>query len=271
MSRAPRPLEKRGWSPCPAGHGPPGGGDADRSARLEVLDGWTRPPGGAPRQLGHLGPARLRALAALLAACGARASRFVDPGKQRKETMSLRPSGRSSRPRRRSRRWREAAARLRVRQDEGLSTRSCSSTTSATRTRRLPRRVPLAPPPRHRDDHVRAGGSVEHGTARQPASSPRRRAVDDGRSASSTGDAEGRRPRPHARLPALANLPASLKMTDPRYQDILAHDPGGHDDDGTRRGHLRRVLGQRGRQGGRPTRATWTSRSAGAPERLVVR
>ena len=53
-----------------------------------------------------------------------------------------------------------------------------------------------------------------------------------------------------------ANLPSSLKMTDPRYQDIPASAiPEVTDDDGTRvRDHLRRVLGQEGsggRRGGR--------------------
>ncbi len=42
-----------------------------------------------------------------------------------------------------------------------------------------------------------------------------------------------------------ANLPASLKMTDPRYQDIpAAAIPEVTEDDGTQRAHhLRRVLG----------------------------
>ena len=45
-----------------------------------------------------------------------------------------------------------------------------------------------------------------------------------------------------------ANLPASLKMTDPRYQDIPASAiPEVTEDDGTKRAHhLRRVLGQDG-------------------------
>ena len=43
-----------------------------------------------------------------------------------------------------------------------------------------------------------------------------------------------------------ANLPASLKMTDPRYQDIPSNAiPEVTEDDGTQRAHhLRRVLGQ---------------------------
>ena len=60
-----------------------------------------------------------------------------------------------------------------------------------------------------------------------------------------------------------ANLPASLKMTDPRYQDIpAAAIPEVTEDDGSKaRDHLRRVLGQ---EEGRsrawpPTRVMWTS------------
>jgi len=48
-----------------------------------------------------------------------------------------------------------------------------------------------------------------------------RRAMDDGRPRHSPpGDAAGRHAGPHARLQLWANLPSSLKMTAPRYQDI---------------------------------------------------
>src|SRR5881296_1438641 len=58
-----------------------------------------------------------------------------------------------------------------------------------------------------------------------------------------------------------ANLPRSLKMTDPRYQDILAKDvPEVVDDDGTR---VRVVVGESGARAVRsralrPTHGTWT-------------
>ncbi len=62
------------------------------------------------------------------------------------------------------------------------------------------------------------------------------------------GDAQGRM---HG-FQLWANLPSSLKMTAPRYQDIPSSAiPDVTDDDGTQRArHLRRVLGQE-RAGGR--------------------
>merc|ERR1711974_83290 len=49
-----------------------------------------------------------------------------------------------------------------------------------------------------------------------------------------SGDAHRERPGPDARLPALGHLPSSLKMTDPRYQDIASKEiPEVTDDDGT--------------------------------------
>ena len=75
-----------------------------------------------------------------------------------------------------------------------------------------------------------------------------------------SGDAQGRM---HG-FQLWANLPAALKMTDPRYQDIPASAiPEVTEDDGTKRAdHLRRVLGQEGAGRGRgaPIRAMWTSR-----------
>ena len=72
--------------------------------------------------------------------------------------------------------------------------------------------------------------------SRQPGRSRRRRrAVDDRRPRHpSPGDAEGRRAGRMHGFQLWANLPASLKMTKPRYQDVVARDiPETVDDDGT--------------------------------------
>ena len=71
------------------------------------------------------------------------------------------------------------------------------------------------------------------------------------------GDAQGRM---HG-FQLWANLPSSLKMTDPRYQDIPSSAiPEVTDDDGTQRArHLRRVLGQDGAGGRRGGRSATTS------------
>ena len=74
------------------------------------------------------------------------------------------------------------------------------------------------------------------------------------------GDAQGRM---HG-FQLWANLPAALKMTDPRYQDIPVErhprSDGGRRHPGTH--YLRRVLGQDGAGGGRgrAIRVTWISR-----------
>ena len=70
----------------------------------------------------------------------------------------------------------------------------------------LSRRISLASAPRHRDHHLRAGR--RSGARRQPGQQGphdrRRRAVDDRRQRHpAPGDAQGRRQRPHARLPAV--------------------------------------------------------------------
>ena len=80
------------------------------------------------------------------------------------------------------------------------------------------------------------------------------------------GDPEGRM---HG-FQLWANLPASLKMTAPRYQEVKAPEiPLITDDDGTRRSHcLRNFLGQE-RPGGRDRRRSSLSRcvrAAGPPE-----
>ena len=74
------------------------------------------------------------------------------------------------------------------------------------------------------------------------------------------GDAQGRM---HG-FQLWANLPASLKMTDPRYQDIPSSAiPEVTDDDGTAVrvicGEFWGETGAGGRRGGRPA-TTWTSR-----------
>ena len=80
------------------------------------------------------------------------------------------------------------------------------------------------------------------------------------------GDAHGRM---HG-FQLWANLPASLKMTDPRYQDIpSARDPRGHR--GRRHQgphHLRRVLGQ-ARSGRRSRRRSQLRRHLGAAEQAA--
>ena len=117
---------------------------------------------------------------------------------------------------------------------------------------RLPRRLPVAPAPRHRDDHLRARGRGR--ARRQPRQQGharrRRRAVDDGRAAASCT----RRCRRAMRTAACTasssgpTCPRSLKMTEPRYQDVKAkRHSRGH----RRRRHqgarrLRRLLGQDG-------------------------
>ena len=79
-------------------------------------------------------------------------------------------------------------------------------------------------------------GTVEHGDSLgNKGPWPRRRAVDDGgQRHPPSGDAEGRRAGRMHGFQLWANLPASLKMTDPRYQDIPASAiPEVTDDDGT--------------------------------------
>jgi hypothetical protein len=66
------------------------------------------------------------------------------------------------------------------------------------------------------------------------------------------GDAEGRM---HG-FQLWANLPSSLKMTHPRYQDIPSNAiPEITDDDDPRSCHLRRILGQKGAGGRRSSRS----------------
>ena len=81
---------------------------------------------------------------------------------------------------------------------------------------RLPGRLPLAPAPRHRDDHLHARGRGR--ARRQPGQRgrhrPRRRAVDDRRQRHHPpGDAEGRPDGAHGRLPALGQ-PAGRRQDD---------------------------------------------------------
>ena len=104
---------------------------------------------------------------------------------------------------------------------------------------RLSRRVSVASAPRHRNDHVRAGRNGR--SRRQPRESrqPRRgrRAMDDGGEwHPASGDAQGRPGGAGCTASSSgANLPSSLKMTRPRYQDVSAGDiPEVIDADGTR-------------------------------------
>ena len=104
---------------------------------------------------------------------------------------------------------------------------------------RLSRRLPVASASRDRNDHLRPRG--QRRARRQPRQSRQsrrgRRAVDDGRHAASC-TRKCRRATPQGRMHGFqlwANLPSSLKMTAPRYQDVSAGDiPEVVDDDGTR-------------------------------------
>ena len=81
---------------------------------------------------------------------------------------------------------------------------------------RLHRRIPLAPAPRHRDHHLRPRRrSRARRQPRQQGPHDRRRCpVDDRRQRHpSSGNAQGRRERPHARLPAVGQ-PARLAEDD---------------------------------------------------------
>ena len=125
---------------------------------------------------------------------------------------------------------------------------------------------PVASASRHRDDHLCAG---RHRRARRQPRQPRqdrrrRRAVDDRRQRHhASGDAEGRRARAHARLPAVGE-PAVVAQDD---RAALPGHPGGRHSRGHRRRrhararHLRRVLGQDAARStaSPPIRATSTS------------
>ena len=150
------------------------------------------------------------------------------------------------------RRRRAAAARLRVRRHDGVRSVPAVRRFPQRQSGRLPRRVSVASASRDRDDHLRAR---RHGRARRQPRQPRqprrrRRAVDDRRAAASCtrrcrkGDAPGRM---HG-FQLWANLPSSLKMTAPRYQDIAGrrHSRSRRRRRHARAGHLRRVLGQEG-------------------------
>ena len=170
------------------------------------------------------------------------------------------------------RRRRQAAARLRLRQHQRSSTRSCCSTISATT-------IPTTTWPAFRG--IRTAASKQSPTCWPAPSSMatasataaarrRRRAVDDGgQRHPASGDAEGR---PQGRMHGFqlwANLPASLKMTEPRYQDITArrHSRGRRRRRHARARHQRRVLGQEARsKASPPTRAISTSRCRRASE-----
>ena len=104
---------------------------------------------------------------------------------------------------------------------------------------RLPRGIPVASAPRHRDDHLRPRW---HGRAqRQPRQLGRarrgRRAMDDVRQRDPpSGDAEGRPERTHARIPALGE--SSVAPEDDARRGIRTckskEVPEVIDDDGTR-------------------------------------
>ena len=171
----------------------------------------------------------------------------------------------------------QAAPRLRLRRHRASSIRSCCSTISATT-------VPTttcAGFPWHPHRGIETityvlAGTVEHGD-----SLGNRGALGAGDVQWMTagsgimhqempkGDAQGRM---HG-FQLWANLPSSLKMTAPRYQDVKAADiPEVTDDDGTQRARrLRRLLGQDAARSkaSPPIRATSTSRCRRASARRL--
>ena len=146
-------------------------------------------------------------------------------------------------------RRRQAAARLRLRRHHRVRPVPAVRRFPQRPSRRLPRRLPLASAPRHRDHHLRAGrqrrARRQPGQPRQPRR--RRRAVDDRRQRHpAPGDAAGRHPGPHARLPAVGQ-PARVAEDD--RAALPGHQGRGHSRDRRRRRHararhLRRFLGQ---------------------------
>ena len=143
----------------------------------------------------------------------------------------------------------KAAPRLRLRRHVRLRSVPDDGRFPRRPSRGLSGRVSLASASRHRDHHLRAGG--QRRPRRQPRQSRqiglRRRAVDDGRQRHpASGNADRRRQRPHARLPAVGQLalatqddqtalPGRSRVGDPRSDRRRRHD-------GAR--HLRRFLGQ---------------------------
>ena len=143
---------------------------------------------------------------------------------------------------------------------------------------RLSRRLSVASAPRHRDDHLRAGG--QRRARRQPRQPRqprrRRRAVDDGgQRHHAPGNAEGRPAGPDARLPALGE-PAGVAEDD--RAALSGRAGAGHPRGGGRRRHARAggcaatSGGNEGRsKASRPIRATSTSRCRRASaKRLAV-
>ena len=129
---------------------------------------------------------------------------------------------------------------------------------------RLSRRLPLASAPRHRDRHLYSGRHRR--TSRQPRQPRharlRRRAMDDRRARHhASGNAAGRRARPHARLPALGQSSVVAQDDGAALSGRQGRrDPGDH----RRRRHarargVRRLLGQK-RSGRRRRRRSALSR-----------
>ena len=191
--------------------------------------------------------------------------------------MSIRPVKRiiESKPTHGGRR-REAAPRLRLRRYQASSIRSCCWTISATT-------VPTTTAPDSRGIRIAASrpsptcwpASVDHGDSlgNQGVARRRRRAVDDsGQRHHAPGDAEGRRPGPHARLPALGQ--SAVVAEDDRA--ALPGHQGRRDSRGHRRRRhagarrLRRLLGQARAGGGRRCRSALSRhlRAAGQAQDL---
>ena len=200
----------------------------------------------------------------------------TEPPDPRPPCRSDRSSASSSPSRTIEGRRRQAAPRLRLRQHDASSIRSCCFDDFRNdNPDDYLRRLPVASASRHRDHHLRAR---RHGRARRQPRQPRharrrRRAVDDRRQRHPPpGDAARaiRTGRMHG-FQLWANLPSSLKMTAPRYQDVAGerHSRGHRRRRHARARHLRRLLGQeRARsRASPPTRAISTSRCRRASAR----
>ena len=114
---------------------------------------------------------------------------------------------------------------------------------------------PWHPAPRHRDHHLCAGrrGGARRQPGQQGPHDRRRRAVDDGGKRDyAPGDAQRRRQGRMHGFQLWANLPAALKMTAPRYQDIPSSAiPEVTEDDGTQARLCAASSGARGTGGRR--------------------
>ena len=151
----------------------------------------------------------------------------------REVNMSIRPIKRLSQgqadP---GRRGRAPAPRVRLRQHVRLRPVPAARRFPQRRSGGLSGGLPVAPAPRHRDDHLRAGGNRgarrQHGEPRRHRR--RRRPVDDrGQRHHPPGDAQGRPGGPHARVPVVGQ-PSGVAQNDAAALPggESGRHPGGH-------------------------------------------